>query len=91
LADIPWYKNVQHASGVIVSVDPAPPKEAKSLIVKTADGDVKYVISEGALVPGGLKAGDAVTVDSAVDAGGIHWASTVKKGSGKGNPGKQAP
>jgi hypothetical protein len=80
-ADTPWYKNVQHSSGTIVSVDPAPPKEAKSLVVKTASGEVKYVISEGATVPGGLVSGDSVTVDYAVDAGGIHWANTVKKKS----------
>jgi hypothetical protein len=81
-AETPWYKNVQHASGTVVSVDPAPPKEAKSLVVKTSSGEVKFVVSEGAVVPGGLNSGDAVTVDYAVDKGGIHWANTVKKQKG---------
>jgi len=87
-AQVPWYKNVQHASGTIVSLDPAPPQEPKSLVVKTTSSEQKFVLSEAADFPSNLKPGDAVTVEYAVDSGGIHWANTVKKGGGKSPPGK---
>lgn len=81
-ADTPWYKNVQHVSGAIVSVDPPAPAEAHSLVIKTTEGDVKFAISEAASVPAGLKAGDSVTLEYAVDINGIRWASKVAKDTG---------
>lgn len=87
-ADVPWYKNVQHVSGTIVSVSPPAPAEAHSLVVKTADGEVKFAISEAATVPGGLKAGDAITLEYAVDTNGIRWTSKVTKDAGSASHNK---
>jgi hypothetical protein len=42
-----------HATGTVVSIDPAPPEEAKSVVVKTDAGEVKYVIGEAAIVTPG--------------------------------------
>jgi len=90
-ADTPWYKNVQHVSGTIVSVDPPAPAEAHSLLIKTADGELKFAISEAATVPAGLKAGDAVTLDYAVDTNGIRWTSKVTKDTGNAGASRKKP
>ena len=56
-------------------------QEPHSLLVKTSTGNVEFVLSEAATFPDGLKAGDAVTIDYAVDTTGIHWAKTVSRGA----------
>ena len=90
-ADTPWYKNVQHVSGTIVSVDPPAPAEAHSLVVKTANGEVKFAISEAATVPNGLKASDVVTLEYAVDTNGIRWTSKVTKDTGNAGASGKKP
>ena len=74
-----------HTTGTVVDVHPMPPKEATWFVIKTATGENKYWVSEGADVAPGIKPGDTVTFDYGYDDSGTgHYyiGPTMKKLTG---------